>query len=244
VIAELVSTLANWLPVGYAFGAGMVATVNPCGFLLLPAYIASYLGSSEENPHTLPLPLRGLQGLSLGLTMTLGFVAVFSTIGLAVALGGQAIYRVFPVLFPVAGLAIGAALAGLGLWLLFRGGTMGIAATGRLAALFRGDRRSAFRFGVAYGVASLSCTLPIFLLVVGSALAAQSVGRAFLQFLSYGLGMGFLVTAVIVGTAFFKGAMHRYLRRLTPYVHEISGIFLTGAGAYLIIYWVRYGDLL
>ena len=81
-------------------------------------------------------------------------------------------------------------------------------------------------------------------IVVAGLLLACCVGRAFLQFLSYGLGMGFLVTAVIVGTAFFKGAMHRYLRRLTPYVHEISGIFLTGAGAYLVIYWVRYGDLL
>ena len=27
--------LADYLPMGYAFGAGMVSTVNPCGFAML-----------------------------------------------------------------------------------------------------------------------------------------------------------------------------------------------------------------
>jgi cytochrome c biogenesis protein CcdA len=33
---------------GYAFGVGMIAFLNPCGFALLPAYVAHYLslGSS------------------------------------------------------------------------------------------------------------------------------------------------------------------------------------------------------
>jgi hypothetical protein len=30
--------IAGLLPVGYAFAAGMVASVNPCGFFLLPSY--------------------------------------------------------------------------------------------------------------------------------------------------------------------------------------------------------------
>ncbi len=33
MIADLLSRLADWLPLGYAFGAGMVATINPCGLL-------------------------------------------------------------------------------------------------------------------------------------------------------------------------------------------------------------------
>ena len=39
--------VANLLPVGYAFAAGMVASVNPCGFFMLPSYI-SYLLDAEE----------------------------------------------------------------------------------------------------------------------------------------------------------------------------------------------------
>jgi cytochrome c biogenesis protein CcdA len=37
-------------PLGYAFVAGMVASVNPCGFVLLPAYLSYYLGDGPEAP--------------------------------------------------------------------------------------------------------------------------------------------------------------------------------------------------
>jgi len=60
VVTELIYTLsqqastwlgsvADLLPVGYAFGAGMVSTVNPCGFALLPAYLGLYLGTGTER---------------------------------------------------------------------------------------------------------------------------------------------------------------------------------------------------
>ena len=44
-----VAVFAGWLPVGYAFAAGMVASVNPCGFMLLPSYLSYHLGTEEEN---------------------------------------------------------------------------------------------------------------------------------------------------------------------------------------------------
>jgi hypothetical protein len=37
----LLAGLVAWLPVGYAFAAGMVAAVNPCGILLLPSLAGS-----------------------------------------------------------------------------------------------------------------------------------------------------------------------------------------------------------
>src|SRR3990170_297595 len=60
IVTELIYTLsqlasawlgnvADLLPVGYAFGAGMVSTVNPCGFALLPAYLGLYLGKGTER---------------------------------------------------------------------------------------------------------------------------------------------------------------------------------------------------
>lgn len=33
---------------GFAFAAGAVATVNPCGFALLPAYLARQLGRAPR----------------------------------------------------------------------------------------------------------------------------------------------------------------------------------------------------
>ena len=31
-------------PLGLAFAAGLVATINPCGFAMLPAYLSFFLG--------------------------------------------------------------------------------------------------------------------------------------------------------------------------------------------------------
>ena len=44
-----IEALVDLLPVGYAFGAGMVSTVNPCGFAMLPAYLAFYLGTGDAR---------------------------------------------------------------------------------------------------------------------------------------------------------------------------------------------------
>src|SRR5687767_14781246 len=72
----------TWLPVGYAFGAGMVASVNPCGFLLLPSYISYHLGTEEEGYYQRSLLQRALHALVLGVTATAGFVLVFAAVGL------------------------------------------------------------------------------------------------------------------------------------------------------------------
>jgi cytochrome c biogenesis protein CcdA len=43
------ANLTELLPVGYAFAAGMVASVNPCGFFMLPSYGA--LASLDIGVH-------------------------------------------------------------------------------------------------------------------------------------------------------------------------------------------------
>ena len=55
-MTEIQIFLTNWmtaisllLPFGYSFGAGMVSTVNPCGFSMLPAYLSLYLGDRYEG---------------------------------------------------------------------------------------------------------------------------------------------------------------------------------------------------
>src|SRR5437867_1141881 len=40
-----VADLATLIPLGWAFAAGMVASVNPCGFFMLPAYLSYQLGA-------------------------------------------------------------------------------------------------------------------------------------------------------------------------------------------------------
>ncbi len=221
------------LPVAYAFSAGMVATVNPCGFAMLPAYVSYQLGAHEPAYDARPLWWRALRALGLGLVVTAGFVLLFAAVGGVVALGGRAVVRVVP----FAALAIGVAMVLLGLGVL-AGRTPHLASFSRVQLPRAAGWRGVFLFGIGYAIASLSCTLPIFLVVVGSAIAAGGAAPALLMFLAYGLGMGVVLVAVTLGAALFKGAVARGLKRLVPHVERLSAVFLIGAGAYIVYYWL------
>lgn len=232
------------LPVGYAFGAGMIASVNPCGFIMLPSFAAFSITSSNSVTTTtvtdIPAAERGLRALYVSGLVTLGFVLVFGIIGAVVSAGGRGLLD----LFPWTSLAVGIGLILLGLWLLLPGKHLVFAPATRVALPEGRGLLGMFAFGVAYAVASLGCTLPIFLVVVGSALSREGFLFSMLQFFNYALGMGLVITIVAVSVAFFHGAFDRSLRRLMPYVESIGALFLIGAGVYLVYYWFEYGRLL
>jgi threonine/homoserine/homoserine lactone efflux protein len=52
--------------------------------------------------------------------------------------------------------------------------------------------------------------------------------------------MGAVLLVVTLGTVLFREAVERWLRRVMPYVHSLSAMFLIGAGAYLIYYWATH----
>ncbi len=225
----------NDLPMVWAFGAGMLASVNPCGFVLLPSYIALYLGTNEQGFQEQATMQRLVRAVFLGLMVTGGFVAVFSVVGLGFALGGRVLIQ----FAPWASGVIGLILIALGVAMLF----------GRVLHLPfalptlqpRGQGLgAAFAFGIAYAVASLSCTLPIFLVIVGGTLALQGAGVGLTLFVSYALGMGTVLVALTLGAALFKNVVARNLRTALPYVERVSAVLLVGAGAYLVAYQLYY----
>jgi cytochrome c biogenesis protein CcdA len=237
-VEQTVSNLASLLPVGYAFAAGMVASVNPCGALMLPSYIFFQLGADDEVSD--PTLERMLRALRLAIATTSGFAVIFGAVGVVVSVTGQWLTAVFP----FAGLMIGLAMAGLGLWLLISHRSLGILAASRVSVTPQQSLGNMFLFGIAYAISSLSCTLPIFLVVVGSALTAGDWTASMAQFLGYALGMGAVMAAVSVGTSLVRQVVERWLRRLMPYVHRASALFLLGAGLYLIYYWIFEAGLL
>jgi len=237
-LEEAVSNLASLLPVGYAFAAGMVASVNPCGALMLPSYVFFQLGATDETDAR--TGERILKALRLAIAATAGFAVIFGLVGVVVSVGG----RWLTDLFPWAGLIIGLAMAGLGVWLLISHRSVGILAASRVSVAPERSLSNVFLFGIAYAISSLSCTLPIFLVVVGSALTAGDWMTSLAQFMGYALGMGAVITVVTVGTSLFRQAVERWLRRVMPYVHRVSALFLIGAGVYLVYYWVFEAGLL
>ena len=111
---SLLGGVGLFLPLGFAFAAGMVSAVNPCGFAMLPAYLGLYLGSGDqEQPETNPFKQVG-QALVVGLSVTAGFVVLFGLAGILLSLGTRTL---LVGVLPFVGLAIGVALTALGAWL-------------------------------------------------------------------------------------------------------------------------------
>lgn len=221
----------------------MVATVSPCGIAMLPAYVSLYLGAQEEGFWAKSPLRRGGRALTMSGVVTLGFIVLFGVMGAVWSLGGQFLIR----FIPWVAVLIGVALILLGGYLL-SGRHLYANAPARLADRLGSPGRSSLRgflvFGIAYGIAALSCTLPIFLVVVASALALKGFASGLLQFVSYALGMGFVIAMVTVGSALFKEIVNRWLRRLVPVVNRLSGLLLVLAGSYVLYFWFEEGDIL
>lgn len=211
-----------------AFGAGMVATINPCGFAMLPAYLSYFLGIDDPSVDSRSSVLRAV---GVGAVVTAGFVVVFAIIG--VMLQGLAL----PIEehIPWATMVIGGALVVLGIAML-----AGFQPTLALPKLERGgDRRtltSMFIFGISYAVASLSCTLPIFLVTVLGVFSGDSFAQGLSVFVAYGLGMGLLLTAITVAIALARQSIVGRIRSALPHIHRIAGGLLVLAGGFLV-YW-------
>ncbi len=230
-------------PLGFAFGAGVAAAFNPCGFAMLPAYMGLYLGTGDEEERVSIVRQLG-KALLVGVSVTAGFILLFAVAGGVIGLGARSVVRT---ILPWLGLGIGVVLVLTGAWLL-SGGKLYTALAQQAADRF-GNPASAnvkgyFLFGLSYGMASLSCTLPIFLSVIGVSFAAEELVHKFAQFVLYALGMGTVILALTISMAVFRGAMVTGMRRIMPYVAPVGTWLMIVAGTYIVFYWLTLGEIL
>lgn len=229
----------NQLNLVFAFTAGMFATVNPCAWAMLPAFISYYLGSNEGDYEMEPLSARAWEGLKLGLLITAGFMLIFGGMAVVISAGLRIVIQFMPLM----ALLVGGLLVLLGIWLL-AGKSLPIRIPQPQVDVTTRNNRSVFMYGLAYGFASLSCTLPIFLAVVGASLATAGVAGMSVMFTAYGLGMAAVLMSVAMGAALFKGMVAQWFSKALPYVHTIGAVMLIVAGVYLIWYQGRYLPLI
>jgi cytochrome c biogenesis protein CcdA len=207
-----------------ALGAGMLATVNPCGFAMLPGYLTLVV-TADRDPTRLARLGRALAASAL---MTAGFVAVFGVFGLLSLPLRGALQQYLPVVTVVVGavmVVVGALLlAGRQITLLLPKPARGAPST-RVVSMAG--------YGVAFAVASLSCTIGPFLAVTGVALRG---GSGLVTFVAYALGMGLVVAVLALAAALAGTAVTTGIRGLLPHIPRIGGALLLVSGAYVGYY--------
>ncbi len=210
----------------YAFGLGLVGGLNPCGFPLLPAYMSLFVGDTEATV-TRRIP-QALAGAGFA---TVGFVAIFGLVGLLAEAGVGLVTVWIPwVMIPLALSLVGIGLAGVAGRL--RGPALHVA-----TGTWRHRPAALAGFGASYGMASLSCALPVFLAGVAGSFARSGFTAGLGDFVAYALGMGLLlaVAALAVATG-GAGALRRF-RSASALVPRLGGAVLVLVGAYLVYYW-------
>jgi cytochrome c biogenesis protein CcdA len=196
--------------VALAVIAGMLATVNPCGFAMLPAYLALV---ARDN--------AGRAFMS-GLVMTAGFVTFFGLFGLVLTPVATTLKRYLPFVTVVIGLAM--LVVGV---LLLLGKELYL----RLPKLQAAPKSlwSMYGYGIAFAIASLSCAVGPFLVLIGTSLES-----GFTAFLAYACGMGLVVTALAVAGSLLAPR----IRKLLPHVGRLGGVVLLVMGAYVTYYGI------
>lgn len=213
------------------FIAGVLAAVNPCGFILLPTYLMYYLGV-EQGEESQKASLR--RALGVAGSLGLGFMAVFVVVASFTNFFTDWILENAKWATAVFGIA----LIGLGVAMLF-----GKKLTFVTPQVSTGQRdrtfRSMFLYGVAYAVASLSCTLPLFLGAVFSQGRARGWWTGITNGLAYAIGMIIIVGGLTVALAFARTGLLKFLRRAMQYMDKITAAFVILAGLYLLwfFYW-------
>jgi cytochrome c biogenesis protein CcdA len=217
--------------VTFAFGAGLLATVNPCGFVMLPAFLS--LQVTPDGAEARSLAGRWAQGLSVGVVLSSTFSAVLVTAGVTLALGLRSLIDVIPWLVVIVGGAL--VIAGIA---VLRGHHTGVRISGAFSAVDRAHspRAKVAAFGAGYALASLSCTLAVVLSVAGQATAGNALQFAAV-FAAFAAGASSALLALSISVAVANGVVARVMKRLGPAMNTISGTMLVLSGLYLIVFW-------
>jgi cytochrome c biogenesis protein CcdA len=216
------------IPLVLALTAGMLAAVNPCGFALLPAYLA-LLVVGDDSPTRAAAVTRALVVTA---AMTAGFAAVFALFGLAIAPVAGQLQQHLPWFTIVFGLLLAVA----GAWLLSGRDLPPLIPKFRRAPNVTRSAWSMFAFGAAYAIASIGCTIAPFLAIVVSAFRSGSFVEGVTLFTAYATGMGLIVGVAALSVALTRNTRVSGLRRIGSLASRIGGGLLVLVGAYVAYY--------
>lgn len=219
-------------PVALAFTAGLVATVNPCGFVMLPAYLSWFVGADGEAERE-DVAARLRRALAVSGAVSASFLVVFTVVGLVFSAGALVVVDAIPWV----AIAVGVAVVAAGVAML-RGWKPVVALPLASGGARHRGAGGAVAFGFSYAVASLSCTLPVFLAVVAGTLTRTDLASGVVTYAAYGAGMSLVLVAVAVAVALARTALVRRLRSASRRVDRIAAVLLIVAGLYVVGYWV------
>lgn len=216
-------------PLAFALASGMVAAVNPCGFAMLPAYVGFFLGRDRASGSAGAVA----RAVPVSAAVTAGFITVFGVVGIAL----RSVSSTVQEYAPWATIVIGVGLTAFGV-----ATTAGFQPNVTLPKLGKGGRTgglgSMYLYGVSYAVASLTCTIGLFISTIVNSFSRTDFVSGVAILVTYALGMGFVITALTVATALAQDSVVRALRSGMRHATRVGGVLMVAMGAYVTWYGI------
>lgn len=222
---------------GLAFGAGMLATVSPCGLAMLPGFLAYYIGTDDAAAADAGrgnlLLRRSVSALRTGLVVSVGFATVFIVTGLVVTAGLRGVVDAVPWVAVIVGVVLVAAG-------LFMVAGRRVAVTLRFNPLRSGGRGpiAMLAYGAAYAVAALTCSLGVLLALIGGGLSASNATDLVRVFSAFAAGSATILVLLSLSAGLAGGGLARVLRESSQYLTQVAGVVVVLSGIYMIVYWL------
>lgn len=212
----------------FSFGQGVLAFLAPCAVALLPGYILAFISRNSEGDPT--AAKRMFRGLKLALLSILGILVIYAIAGAMIVIAAQVLKNYMKWIT----VGMGGLLIVLG-FLMVIGKNVSFSLNMN-SATHKSEAIEAFVFGIAYAIGALGCLFPLFLVVATQAMAAPSAWLGASYFGAYFAGISLMMILTILLSAFAKDFVMKYLRKILPYMEQVTGVLLILAGAYVIYY--------
>ena len=222
--------------------AAFLSFFSPCSFPVLPAFMAYYLKLDAGGTKASTQVAAGR-----GFVASLGIVAVYGLIALAVFAAGLAAAAFIPFISPVMGVVL--ITFGILALLPFQYHWLTrpfVALKNKIASRFGGKwqpgiRTKLFAFGAGYGAAGFACVAPPF---IGAVLNASALGAPDQAFLGLGLYVAIVIALMVSVTVALHVAGDRALKKIRAWsaaMKYVSAAALIIAGGYLLyLFYVAY----
>lgn len=213
------------LAIGVLFWAGVLTSLTPCIYPMIPITASVIAGASRDNA-----PRPRIVGLTL--TYVVGLAMFYALLGLLAGLSGTLFGTVSAnpwVRFATANLLIVFALAMFDVipvsaprrWLEWAGGLGG------------GSYPAVFLLGATSGIVAAPCGAPAFAVVLTWVAATQSGAMGFIYLFVFSLGM----TSLLVAIGLFSGSA-AWLPRSGAWmvwIKRLAGVIMLGVAEYYLI---------
>ena len=198
------------------FLQGIISFISPCMLPMLPIYFSYFAGDKDSKAKT----------FASSVSFVLGFTLVFCTLGMLSGSLGFALGKFHEVVEIVCGIVVillGLNFLGVIKIRIFKG----IHASYNVKGIF-----SAFVFGIVFSVSHIPCVGAFLGTSLMTASASGSVTKGILLLFSYSLGMGipFLVSAVLIER--LKNAF-AIIERNYKIINLVCGLFLVILGVFM-----------